>query len=62
MADVAMNGAAEIKPVAAPAREIAPGQPRAHCLGERCCGLMGLRDLIWIAQLSEIDLGKIVGA
>jgi len=62
MVDVATDGAAEIEPVAAPTREVPPGQARAHHLRELRGGLMGLRDLIGITQPSEIDVGEIVGA
>ena len=42
MADVAVDGAAEIEPVAAPAGEVAARQPRAHDAGEAGCDRMRL--------------------
>ena len=62
MADIAVDGSPQIEPVAAPPRQIAPGQPRAHGLREPRRGGVGLLDLVGIGHLAEIDLGQIVGA
>ena len=57
-----MNGAPQVEPVAAPPRQIAPRQPRAHGLGEPRRHRMGLFDLVGVRHLAEIDFGKVVGA
>jgi hypothetical protein len=62
MADVAVDGPSQIEPVALPAREITPGQPRAHRLGKLGCRRMGLFDLVRVGQFAEIGLGKIISA
>ena len=62
MADIAVNGPAQIEPVAAPPRQIAPRQPRAHRPRQPRGGVMRLLDLRGIGQLAEIHLGQIVGA
>lgn len=62
MADVAVDGAAEIEPVAAPPREVPSRQSRAHDLRELRCSLVGLGDLFGIGELAEIDLGEIFRA
>ena len=62
MADIAVDGAPEIQPVAAPPRQVAPGQPGAHGLCQPRRGVVGLRDLIGVGQFAEIDFRKIVGA
>ena len=61
MADIAVNGSPQIEPVAAPARQIAPGQPRAHGPRQPRRGVMRLLDLRGIGQFAEIHLGQIVG-
>ena len=62
MADIAVNGSAQIEPVAAPPRQIAPRQPRAHRPRQPRGGFMRLLDLRGIGQFTEIHLGEIVGA
>ena len=62
MADIAVDGPSQIEPVAAPPRQIAAGQPRAHDLRQPRRGGVGLFDLVGIGQFAEIDLGQIVGA
>jgi hypothetical protein len=62
MTDVAMDRPAQVEPVAAPPRQIAPRQPRPQALGKLCGGCMGLLDLFGVGHLAEIDFGEIVGA
>ena len=62
MADIAVNGPAQIEPVAAPPRQIAPRQPRAHRACQPRGRFMRLLDLRGIGQFTEIHLGQIVGA
>ena len=62
MADIAVDGAPEIEPVAAPPRQVAPRQPRAHGAGQPRSRLMCLLDLRGIGELAKIDIGQIVGA
>ena len=62
MADVAVDGAAQIEPVAAPAGEVAAGQPRAHDAGETRGDGVRLGDLGGIGDLAEIRLGEVFGA
>ena len=61
MADIAVNGPAQIEPVAAPPRQIAPRQPRAHRARQPRGRFMRLLDLRGIGQPAEIHLGQIVG-
>ena len=61
MADIAVNGPAQIEPVAAPPRQIAPRQPRAHRACQPRGRFMRLLDLRGIGQFAEIHLGQIVG-
>ena len=53
---------AQIEPVAAPPRQIAAGQPRAHGLCQPRRDGVGLLDLLGVGHLAEIDFRKIVGA
>src|SRR6202000_471749 len=62
MADVVVNGPPQIEPITAPARQIAPRQPRAHDPGKLRGRFMRLRDLIRTGKLAEIHLGEILGA
>src|SRR5215475_10070745 len=52
MADVAMDGTAEIEAMTTATREIAAGQPRAHHPRETCRGLMRLRHLLRVRELA----------
>ena len=62
MADILVNGSAQIDAVAAPPRQVAPRQARAHRPRETRGGLMGLRYLFGLRQFTEIDLGEIFRA
>ena len=62
MADIAVDGPAQIEPVAAPPRQIAAGQPRAHGFCQPRRDGVGFLDLVGVGHVAEIDLGKIVGA
>ena len=57
-----MDRPSQVEPIAAAAREIAPGQPRAHHPRQPRRGVMRLRHLLGIGQLAEVDLGEIFGA
>ncbi len=62
VADIFVNGTAQVEPVAAPPRQIAAGQPRAHGFGEPRRGGVGSLDLVGIRHVAEIDFRKVVGA
>ena len=62
MADIAVDGPAQVEPVAAPPRQVAPGQPRAHGFCQPRRGRMGFLDLLGVGHFAEIDFGEIVGA
>ena len=61
MADIAVNGPAQIEPVAAPPRQIAPRQPRPHRPCQPRGRFMRLLDLRGIGQFTEIHLSQIFG-
>ena len=47
MADIAVDGPSQVEPVAAPPRQIAAGQPRAHGFCQPRRHFVGLLDLGW---------------
>ena len=62
MADVPVDGAAKVEPVAAPPRQVAAGEARAHDARQPRRRRMRLLDLRRVGELAEIGLGEIFGA
>ncbi len=62
MTDIAVDRSSQVEPVAAPPRQIAAGQPRAHGFCEPRRDFMSLLDLFGVGHVAEIDLREIVGA
>ena len=54
MGDVAMDGAAQVEPAAAPAHLLAANKPRAHGAGKPRRQRVGRRDLVGIDDVAEV--------
>ena len=61
MADIGVDGTAQVEPVAASPRQIAAGQPRAHGFCQPRRHRVGFLDLLRVRHVAKIDLGEIVG-
>src|SRR6476646_8671304 len=61
MADIAVNGPPQIKPVAAMPRQVAASKPRPHDPGEMCRRGVSSLDLLGVGHFAKIDFSEIGG-
>src|ERR1700731_2892551 len=59
---IAMNGAAQVEPSPTPAHLLATDEPRAHDAGKTFGERLGLRDVIGIDDVANVDGGEIFKA
>src|SRR5262249_2096004 len=56
MSDIRVNGTPKIEPMSASASHIPAAQPGAHYAGESRGNLVSLSQIVWIIELTKVDL------